>query len=116
MSVPVSQRCILYSGSLAQPARNGGLTWFHLQFLLGFRRLGWRVLFVDRLEPEMCIDPDGRAAPFEQSINLAYFLGVMERFGLADSFSLIYNRGERVVGVPLAEVVRQAREAPLLFN
>ncbi len=51
---------ILYSGALAQVPRQGGLTWLHLQFLLGLRRLGWDVLFLDRLEPEMCVDATGR--------------------------------------------------------
>ena len=31
-----------------------------LQYLLGFRRLGWDVLFLDRLEPEMCRDAAGQ--------------------------------------------------------
>src|SRR4051812_35523840 len=107
---------LLYAGSLAQPAHNGGLTWFHLQFLLGFRRLGWDVLFVDRLEPAMCLDESGAPAPLGRSVNLKYFLRVMDEFGLADSFSLIYNRGEQVVGLPLDEVRRRTTDAALLLN
>src|SRR2546421_83889 len=38
---------VIYSGSLAQPAGNGGLTWLHLQFILGLQRLGCDVLFLD---------------------------------------------------------------------
>ena len=52
---------MIVAGSLAQRPYHGGHTWVFLQYLLGFRRLGWDVLFVDRLEPEMCVDADGRA-------------------------------------------------------
>ena len=63
---------IIVAGSLAQRPCHGGHTWVFLQYLLGFRRLGWDVLFVDRLEPEMCVDADGAPAAFELSVNLRY--------------------------------------------
>src|SRR5437868_7168674 len=94
---------LLYSGSLAQVPRQGGLTWLHLQFLLGLRRLGWDVLFLDRLEPDMCVDEAGRPASLADSVNLRYFLEVIDQFGLGDAFCLTYNRGERVVGVSRAQ-------------
>ena len=53
---------VLIGGSLAQRPGHGGHTWVFLQYLLGFRRLGWEVLFVDRLEPEMCVDDRGGPA------------------------------------------------------
>ncbi len=143
---------ILYSGSLAQVPRQGGLTWLHLQFLLGLRRLGWDVLFLDRLEPEMCVDAAGRPATAEESENLRYFMKVMNEYGLTESrlgtlarpgsdigdrpagatgkmahaatgrsahppaFSLNYNRGERVFGLPRERVLERAAEADLLLN
>jgi hypothetical protein len=107
---------VLIAGSLAQSARVGGLTWCFLQLLLGFRRLGWEVLFLDRLESEMCVDDAGRPAALEKSANLRYFLRVMKDFGLEDSFSLSYNRGERVVGLPRRRVLERAAEAELLLN
>jgi hypothetical protein len=107
---------ILYSGALAQVPGQGGLTWLHLQFLLGFRRLGWEVLFIDWLEPGMCVGEVGGPAPFTESLNLRYFLKVMGDFGLRDAFSLIYNRGERVIGIPWNQVLVRAAEADLLLN
>src|SRR4051812_45794373 len=89
---------VVYSGSLAQPAGNGGLTWLHLQFILGLRKLGCDVLFVDRLDPAMCTDDAGNPCSFERSVNVRYFLDVMNRFELADNFALIYNHGEYVLG------------------
>ena len=39
---------IVVSGALAQKPGIGGHTWVFLQYLLGFRRLGYDVVFVDR--------------------------------------------------------------------
>src|SRR3954454_7973405 len=74
---------VIYSGSLAQPVGNGGLTWLHLQFILGLRKLGCDVLFIDRLEPAMCIDDAGDPCSFEESSNLRYFVNVIDQFGLS---------------------------------
>lgn len=109
-------RLLLYSGALAQPLLNGGLTWLHLQFLLGFRRLGGEVLFLDRLQPQMCVDEMGNRCAFEESLNRRYFLKVMRDFGLEDAFHLSYHGGEKSIGVSRAEVLKKARAAPLLFN
>jgi hypothetical protein len=107
---------IVYSGALAQVPRLGGLTWLHLHFLLGLRRLGWDVLFLDRLEPEMCADEGGQPTPFEESLNLRYFLRVMEDFGLDDAFSLTCNHPDRVIGLSRTQVLERAAEASLLLN
>jgi hypothetical protein len=111
-----NRRPLVYAGSLAQSACIGGLTWLHLQFLLGFRRLGWDVLFIDRLDPEMCVDEAGQPAPFEQSLNLRYFLKVMRHFGLNDAFHLVYNRGEHCLGMSRTRVLERVAAAPFLLN
>jgi glycosyltransferase involved in cell wall biosynthesis len=107
---------VIYSGSLAQPVGNGGLAWLHLQFILGLQRLGCDVLFLDRLEPSMCIDTAGNPTSLENSANLRYFLDVMSEFGLTKNFSLIYNGGERVIGRSREDLLRQAPTSDLLLN
>jgi len=107
---------IIVAGALAQRPNIGGHTWVFLQYLLGFRRLGWDVLFVDRLEPEMCVDADGEPAELRSSVNLSYLADVMERFGLGERWSLLYDGGREVVGRSRAEVVDAARRSPLLLN
>ncbi|MGQ0762598.1 MAG: glycosyltransferase [Acidobacteriota bacterium] len=109
-------KVIVISGALAQVPWQGGLAWLHLQFLLGFRRLGWEVLFIDRLEPEMCIDDSGAPAPVAESVNLRYFRQVMIEYGFDDSFSLIYNRGEQTIGMPRERVLEKAAASDALFN
>lgn len=107
---------IVIAGSLAQKPRQGGHTWQFVQYLLGFRRLGWEVLFLDRLEPGMCFDEEGRPCEVEQSVNLRYFLNIMERFGLGEAFSLDYNQGERVWGLGPNEVRERLRGSAFLLN
>jgi len=84
--------------------------------LLGFRRLGWDVLFLDRLEPEMCVDAAGRSTTLNQSLNLRYLLKVMKRFGLSDAFALIYNHGKRFVGLSRQQVVERTKTSAFLLN
>ena len=107
---------MVLAGSLAQRPRHGGHTWVLLQYLLGFRRLGWDVLFLDRLEPEMCVDAADQPCRFEESLNLRYFLKVMEGFGLSGAFSLIYDRGERFVGLSRERVLERTGSSAFLMN
>jgi hypothetical protein len=112
----VKGKRITIAGSLAQKPGHGGHTWVFLQYLLGFKRLGWDVLFIDRLEPEMCVDATGRPCTFERSANLRYFLQVMEGFGLGDDFALISDQGERIVGISRQEVLERTGNSTFLLN
>ena len=98
---------IVVAASIAQKPAQAGHTWVFLQYLLGFRRRGYDVLFVDRLEPEMCVDRGGNPAPFESSFNLEYFAEVMARFGLDGHWALLYDAGREVVGRSRGEVVER---------
>lgn len=107
---------IVIAGSLAQRPLHGGHTWVFLQYLLGFKRLGWDVLFLDRLDQEMCVNDAGEPCPLDQSLNLRYFSDIMERFGLNGSFALIYNSGERFIGLTRQEVLERTRESAFIMN
>jgi hypothetical protein len=107
---------VVISGALAQKPNQAGHTWQFLQYLLGFQRLGCDVLFIDRLEPKMCFDAQRRPSDIEQSVNLKYFLAVMERFGLNDSFALLHDQGESIAGLSRAQVLERARNSALLLN
>ena len=107
---------IVVAGSLAQKPGHGGHTWVFLNYLLGFKRLGWDVLFLDRLEPGMCVDHAGEPCSLEDSINLDYFLETMRAFDLSDSFALLYNNGAEVVGIPRQRILERTTRAPFLLN
>jgi hypothetical protein len=116
VTLPTVGETVIVAGSLAQRPGHGGHTWVFLQYLLGFRRLGWDVLFVDRLEPEMCVDRSGNRSPLESSFNLRYTAEVMERFGLGRRWAVLYDGGRVLVGCPREKVVERARRSALLLN
>lgn len=97
---------IAIGGSVAQKAHNAGHTWQFLQYLLGFRRLGFDVLLVDTLA---AADPSTHAA------NVDYVERTMRRHGLADAWTVDLGEG-RHAGVDRAHVLRHLRESDLLLN
>src|SRR5437763_15216561 len=107
---------LVVAGALAQRPGVGGHTWVFLQYLLGFRRLGREVLFLDRLEPEMCVDGHGRPSAVEDSQNLRYLYRVMREFDLDDPFALLYDAGRGTFGLSLRDVLERVCRAPSLLN
>lgn len=107
---------IVLCGALAQKAGQGGLTWVYLQYLLGFHRLGWDVLFLDRLEPDMCLDAAGHPSAVETSGNLTYLRDVMAQVGLGTSWALLHDGGTRTAGLSREEVLKRVRSSVALIN
>ena len=110
------RKAVVISGSVAQRPREGGHTWVFLQYLLGFKKLGWDVLFLDWLALEMCRDEVGQPCALDDSLNLKRLLEVMHRFGLDGSFSLIADGGARHIGRSRADVLEFTRNAACLIN
>lgn len=82
-----------------------------LQYLLGFRRLGFEVTFLDRLEPEMCGGVRSASSP-----NAAWLERTLRRFDLHRSFALYCDGGREVLGLAHDEVCRRTRRAVLFLN
>src|SRR5687768_15547456 len=77
---------ILLSGMIAADPQQGGATWAVLQYVLGFRRLGHDVFFVEPVAAK-AVRPAG--SPLAASDNAAYFRRVVADFGLADRAALL---------------------------
>jgi hypothetical protein len=107
---------VIVAGSVAQRPSAGGHTWVFLQYLLGFRGLGWNVLLVDRLEPDMCFDAGGERCSLEESVNFKYFQEVVSRFGLDDSYALLFDRGTQCIGITRERLREVASQSALLLN
>lgn len=107
---------IILSSVIANKPLNGGNAWVILSWMMGLRRLGFDVYFVEQIERENCLDGDGNPTAFESCVNLDYFRKVVEPFGLLNRSALIYEGGERVAGVGYAELLEAAGEAVLLVN
>ncbi len=91
------------AGALANKPHNGGEAWVRLSWILGLRRLGFDVFFVERLDRE---DGFGRQ----------HFEGVVADFRLADRSALLDKRGEPICGSGERELLAAAAEAEVIFN
>ena len=100
-------KTIIVSGSLAQRPCHGGHAWVFLQYLLGFKRLGWDVLLLDRLDETMCDQT-------EQLHRVRHLAQVMEEHGLGDDWSV--DAGKSMHGLSRTAVLEKARQSPLLIN
>jgi hypothetical protein len=107
---------VIVAGSVAQRPAAGGHTWVFLQYLLGFRELGWNALLVDRLEPDMCFDARGEPCSLEQSVNFEYLQEVVTRFGLEDSYALLFDGGNECLGMTRERLRETASRSALLLN
>jgi hypothetical protein len=87
-----------------------------LQYLLGLRRLGWEVLFLDRLEAGMCTDALGNRSDFRSSVQVDYLTTVLQRFGLEDAYSLAFDGGQDRLGLDERDVVEFARSATAVLD
>jgi hypothetical protein len=104
------------SSVIANKYLNGGVVWVPLSYVLGFKKLGFRVYFVEQISRESCVDAAGAVTAFEDCVNLAYFKQITEQFGLSGSAALIYENGEQTHGLTYAELLDLAEAADLLVN
>jgi hypothetical protein len=102
------------AGAIANKPRNGGEAWVRLNWLLGLRRLGWDVFFVERLAAAG--DPAGAPWRAGDSANRRHLEDVMDAHGLGDSWALLDERGDAIAGPPRGEVEAAMAEAEVLFN
>jgi hypothetical protein len=106
---------VVVAGSVAQRPGRGGHAWVLLQYLLGFRRLGYDVLFLDRLSPAM-LGPDESWPPGPANRCVSWLSDVMGAFGLEASFSLLLADDGGTVGVPRVQVLERLRESTFLLD
>jgi hypothetical protein len=100
---------VAVAGSIAQRPGRGGHAWVFLQYLLGFRRLGYEVLFLDRLTAEMS-PPGADTGPGRRWVQ-----ETMAAHGLDDSFALLLDDGE-CLGASRAEAIGRLRNSALLID
>lgn len=103
---------VAVAGSVAQRPGRGGHAWVFLQYLLGFRHLGYEVLFLDRLTPAM--HPGEEWPPREP---VEWLGGVMERHGLGGDYCLLLGEdGGDSVGMKREEALARVRRSTLLLD
>lgn len=107
---------IVVAGAVAQRPRHAGHTWVFLQYLLGFRELGWDVLLLDWIDAGLLTDDRGRPCSPAASVQVATFLDLLVRYDLAGSLTIHVPDGDRVVGLGRQAVLERVRQAALLLN
>ena len=108
---------IIVAGAIeAHPLCGGGNTWAFLQYVLGFRRLGFETYYVEQLARANCIDDNWSRTTLACSANARHFHSLVERFGLSGYASLLASDGSGHIGLSYAEVEALSGETELLVN
>jgi hypothetical protein len=106
----------IVSGVIANKLGNGGATWTRLSWAVGLMRLGYRVIFIEQIDPQNCVDENGSRCEFARSANLRYFQNTTQSHGLAGHASLICGDGPEVDGLSLSQLEQAISKADFLIN
>jgi hypothetical protein len=104
---------VIVSGMIAGDPHQGGATWAVLQYVLGFRRLGHEVHFIEPVKSQG-VRPVG--VPLAESVNATYFRLVANDFDLQSNATLLQEGTQDTVGAPYDELLRIAARADVLVN
>jgi hypothetical protein len=107
---------VVVSSVIANKYLNSGNAWVVLNWVLGLKKLGFDVYFVEQINRESCVDAAGAVTTFERCVNLAYFRQIIEQFDLTGLVTLVYENGEQTYGLTHAELLDLAETADLLLN
>src|SRR5436190_1790901 len=95
----------IVSGAIANKYLNGGAAWTRLSYVLGLRKLGFDVYFLEQINPETCMDAKGGPAAIGDSENLAYFERVMQQFQLSGKSAIVSVIGRECYGMRYGQLL-----------
>jgi hypothetical protein len=101
---------IFVASSIASVPNQGGWTWAVLQYLLGLRRLGHDVFFLDLVDPKL-LESEGEWSP-----GAVYFRDVMAEFDFRRRSAMLLKGKQQAIGASYAELETLARKSDLLIN
>jgi len=104
---------IVFSGMIAADPHQGGATWAALQYVLGLKELGHKVLVIEPI-PAKSIRPVG--CPLSESMNAAYFRQVAADFELTKTAALLLENSRETVGLSYDQLHSFASRADVLIN
>jgi hypothetical protein len=108
---------VMISGAIAShPLYGAGNSWAFLQYVLGFRKLGFEVYYLEQLNADDCIADDWRPADFSSSANVQFFRTLLNRFDLTGHGALLECEGPGYVGLSRTEIETIAPDMELLLN
>lgn len=104
---------IVVAAPVAATPHQAGSTWAMFQYLLGLRRLGHRVVFIDPLPPS-ALQPVGGA--LHESLNAVAFRQALADFGFDDPAALLLTGTRDTIGMSYDTLRNRVRSADLLLN
>jgi hypothetical protein len=107
---------VVVAGALAQRPEYGGHAWAVLQYPLGMKRLGYDVLFVDQLTPQMLGGAMDRSARAAQQRCIQWFRTATAAVGIPSGCALFLNGSQEVVGMSRQSALQRIAEADALLN
>ncbi|MDX1393413.1 MAG: hypothetical protein R3195_03440 [Gemmatimonadota bacterium] len=130
MSLPMTAGSVVIAGAVARRPRRGGHAWAFLQYVLGFRRLGWDVTWLDSIDPTTRSGATDDEDDYPRARRRrAAEVGEFERFcafaGIEGDASLMVGASERrppvdadavAAGLPRRDVLERVRASDLLIN
>ncbi|HEY3395232.1 MAG TPA: hypothetical protein VGK58_21200, partial [Lacipirellulaceae bacterium] len=103
------------SGAIANKPFNGGEAWVRLSWLLGLKRLGYKVVFIEQLNTQNSANDDTSETNGLARV-IDYFRQTLSQFKLHHSAALVDGKGEVLWGISKAELQSISRTASLLVN
>src|SRR4029450_7805111 len=104
---------IVLSGMISADPHQGGASCHVLQYVLGVRALGHRVLLLEPIDAAR-LQPAGAA--LGESVNAGWFRQVVSEFGLDDWGALLLAGSRTTIGLSYARLCDIAGQADLLIN
>jgi hypothetical protein len=104
---------VAVSGALAQRPGRPGHAWVFLSYLLGFRRLGHDVLFIDRLDSGA--HPPADAAP-AQSAQARWLARAMSLGGFDDCYAALIGDSDETIGLSRRQLLEELQGSAFLLN
>jgi hypothetical protein len=104
------------SGAIANKPFNGGEAWVRLSWVLGLKRLGYKVVFIEQLNTENCANERSTEENGQLARVIDYFRHTLSMFELDRSAALVDCNGEVLWGISKAELQSISRTASLLIN
>jgi hypothetical protein len=92
-----------------------GVVWQLLHHLIGFRKLGFDVYYIED-HRAYCYDPAENAITRDPSRNLRLLSGVLERYGFGGRWSFLDSVREEYVGMPRERCLGMIRGADAVIN
>ncbi len=107
---------IIVGAVISLPPISAGCAWNRLQYILGLRRLGHDVVFVEEVRPQWAVDAAGRKCAYHDSQNRRGFIEIMRQFELTEHCCQLYNAGEATTGLSRQAIRDFAASANLLID